>query len=126
MKSVYVAAPWKRRAEAREFAKRLTDKGGYRITRAWWDEEAPDHEYSQLADHARGDLLAVLGCDVFILLNLETSEGKAVETGVALACMAEGPHRPRMLACGPRPTNIFHNLPCWQWHEKLSDLLEAL
>lgn len=123
--TVYLAAPWTRRAEAREIAKALEAKH-YVITRHWWDEEAEADDHKTLAMHARRDLNAVLGCDIFVLLNLEKSEGKAVETGVALTRHTMGSRAPRLIGCGPRYSNIFQQLPRWEWYETVPQLLEAL
>lgn len=80
---IYLAAPWVWRNEARRIAE-LLRRDGFIITRNWWDKEAAEDDYSQLQDHAILDIQAVRHADAVIVLNLERSEGKAVETGVAL------------------------------------------
>ena len=119
--TVYLAAPWARRAVAKEVARRL-EEAGFHIAHDWWNHDAPDIDVATLAIHARRDMNAVLSCDIFVLLNLEKSEGKAVETGLALC----RPLRPRMIGVGKRGTNIFQHLGYWEWIEKPRDLVPYL
>jgi len=116
-KTVYVAAPWTRRVVAKEVATMLTQTG-YQIAHDWWAHEAGDEDHTQLKHLAQLDYFAVLNCDLFILLNLEKSEGKAVESGLALSRVP----RPRMIGVGSRYSNIFHNLDAWEWVDKLNQL----
>lgn len=136
--SVYIGAPWVRRDVAAEVARQLED-GGYTITHKWWNFEAGDEEHEKLAQLARLDQQAVMECDIFVLLNLEKSEGKAVESGIALTrhmtsnCRVPNPllpyappRKPRLIGCGPRETCIFHHLPEWEWYDKPRDVVKKL
>lgn len=106
---VYIAAPWTRKALAASYAAVL-EASGHTITKRWWEHrEVPgyltdDHTNdAELAQQALEDIDGVLAADVFVLLNLEKSEGKAVETGIALAAGIP------IVVVGPR-SNIFHYL----------------
>ncbi len=88
---IYVAGPWVRKAEVIEAANLLRAEGHF-ITSRWFEHvgDPKDNTGSSLpADEIRfqaeQDILDVLAADVIVVLNLEKSEGKAVETGVALA-----------------------------------------
>jgi hypothetical protein len=61
----------------------------------------------------------VVCASAFVLLNLEKSEGKAVETGVALGVGA------RRILVGPR-SNIFHYLPGWTRVNTVEEAILAL
>ena len=107
---VYVAAPWVHKTEAQEAAAEL-EAAGFEITKKWWEHrEVPtyltdNHENdAELWQQAIEDVLGVFDADVFVLLNLKTSEGKAVETGVAITL-----HKPIYLIGGR--SNLFH-----YWH----------
>lgn len=127
--SIYVAAPWVRREEAQRVAEQLQSRG-YRITHDWWAHEAGDEDTTELARLARLDLLATLNCDLFILLNLEKSEGKAVESGLALSRFFSSAlyvrNQPQMFGVGTRGSNIFQHLPQWRWFDDVDALLAYL
>jgi nucleoside 2-deoxyribosyltransferase len=98
---IYVAAPWTRRGEARAVADRLRE-AGYDIVSSWLTEEDsqdPDH----LAIRAHIDLVDIVNSDAMVVLTLEQSEGKSVETGIAIAMGIP------VIVVGPR-SNIFHYL----------------
>lgn len=84
---VYVAAPWKRRLEAIEAGKVLA-AAGFELTSGWFYETEVEGDLTAgndaLRPHALRDLQDVSRSDVIVVLNLEKSEGKAVETGAAL------------------------------------------
>ena len=80
---IYLAAPWANRDNARGFGERL-EAAGFAITEKWWDQE-PSDEHDDLAAQASKDVLGVAMADLFIVLQLGQSEGKAVETGMAMA-----------------------------------------
>ncbi len=89
---VYIAAPWVRREEAKAFGKRLL-KEGHDVTSRWFYHEGPlDNSVGRgvspevCKQQAREDIEDVRRADVLVVLNLEKSEGKAVETGIALTC----------------------------------------
>ncbi len=106
---VYVAAPWVRKADARAAADKLRARG-FEVTSHWLDvEERTDdptgmnRSLERLQQEAKQDIYDVMTAEVLIVLNLEKSEGKAVETGIALA------HGKQVFSVGPR-SNIFQTL----------------
>ena len=105
---IYVAAPWKRKDEARE-AKCILEKEGFIVTSRWIDlhgdvDKMDPSTRAYIEEQSIHDVEDVYDADVLVLLNLEKSEGKACETGMALA---EGIP---VILVGER-TNIFHWLP---------------
>lgn len=118
---VYVAAPWVRRQEAADVAAELARRG-CTILHDWWNHEAGDHDYAELQRLAALDRDAVLRCDLFVLLNLEKSEGKAVETGLAIGRFKES-GRPLLIGVGPRYSNIFQYLGDWLWFDSVQEFL---
>ena len=106
---VYVAAPWVRKQDAIAAAGRLRG-AGITVTSQWFDhggdpndstgESVPDAE---IRDQAIQDYNDVARADYVMVLNLEKSEGKAVETGFAIAM-----NKP-FICVGPR-SNIFQVL----------------
>jgi len=108
---IYVAAPWVRRPDAIEFGKRLTALG-HELTCHWFNHKIdgdPNDSTGITSDpisiihQAVEDIEDVKRADVLIVLNLQKSEGKAVETGIALAN-----HIP-IISVGTR-SNIFQSL----------------
>lgn len=105
---LYIAAPWVDRAALPEFARRA-ESDGHEITERWWEHrDVPNYpnatthdEDEELRAQAVADWRGVRECDVFILVNSGKSEGKAVETGIALVL-----HKPIILV-GFR-SNLFH------------------
>lgn len=116
---IYLAAPWTHRQELPTIATAVTQIG-YTITHDWWNHDMPDNNLFGLRQCAENDFTAVATADVFGLLNFEKSEGKSVETGVALA------YGKRMVGVGPRYSNIFHYLPQWEWVPDIPALLDKL
>lgn len=108
---VYVAAPWVRRPEAIDFGKRLV-AAGHELTCHWFTHETDGDPTDStgitcnpisIIQQAVEDINDVRRADVLIVLNLQKSEGKAVETGVALA------NKIPVISVGPR-SNIFQAL----------------
>lgn len=107
---IYLAGPWVRRPEVREIAKQL-EAAGHTITSRWLYEHHGDPNDSAgltssdayIRLQANEDIADVKNSDAFVILNLEKSEGKAVELGVALAL------RIPVYSVGPR-FNIFCTL----------------
>lgn len=117
---IYVAAPWICKAEAAAVADVLEHEG-HEITCRWW--ERPDSaDPAILQSEAQADLKGVQDCDVFVVLQYATSEGKAVETGYALAY---GKPIYAVLP-GGKAGNLFHHHPrvvqVWSVAELLVDL----
>lgn len=88
---VYLAAPWVRRNEAIAAGELLTAQGMV-VTSRWFhhagdptDTTGSRLDIVEVRQQAREDVLDVKRADYVVVLNLERSEGKAVETGIALA-----------------------------------------
>lgn len=94
---VYIAAPFVHKQQAAGAAL-LLEARGFTITKRWWEHRDVDGEkqpngstlYSseqraELQQQAFEDVEGVLSADVVVVLNLCTSEGKAVEQGIAIA-----------------------------------------
>ena len=106
---VYIAAPWNNRAEA-QVAQDKFEAAGFEVTSHWIkyhsDAVLGDPKFDEeLCNQAVEDLEDVMKADVFIILNLGKSEGKATELGFAYALGI-----PTILV-GPRTINIFYYLP---------------
>lgn len=114
---IYVAAPWVRRADAQAAADVLR-ANGYVITRDWWNHEGEIEDTPLMRRHAVDDVDAVEQADAVVVLNLEKSEGKAVETGVAIA------HRIPVVSVGNLRPNIFSTLTIEV--ETLTDAIQEL
>lgn len=115
---VYVAAPWKFRASACDVMDRLVAAGhenGSRWLRGHEDTTDP----VRLREEALHDFLDVVNADVMVLLNIEKSEGKAVEQGIALT-------RGKVIVAVGQPSNVFHHMPQYQWVESVQDVINAL
>jgi len=136
---VYVAAPWTRKAEAQACAEAL-EGAGHEITKKWWEHrEVPGYltagisvvERKELETQAMEDITGVLDADAIVLLNLEKSEGKSVETGVALLsafCRMHGISKMgvhRFILVGGK-TNLFHYVPLWEEATTHADILALL
>lgn len=101
---IYLAAPWKDRELARRVRQQFLD-AGIRVNSRWLDFEgdealAPDVVKRQ---EALNDIEDVLDADTVVVLNSSYSEGKAVETGMALL-LCKG------LVLIGEPSNVFHYL----------------
>lgn len=99
MARIYLAAPWAQR-HAAQIARTQLEAAGHTVPCRWLD--VADGADSVLeAQHDVEDLRA---CEVLVVLNLAMSEGKACETGMALAlCMP-------VISVGDG-ANIFLTLP---------------
>lgn len=124
---VYVAAPWTRKSEAQHYADAL-EAAGHTITKKWWEHrEVPGYldpaigeaELAELEQQAKEDVEGVLNAQAFVLLNLEKSEGKSVETGLAFASAAfyvngaTNSGVSRFILVGGK-SNLFHYAPVWE------------
>ena len=88
---VYLAAPWVRKDDAKA-ARAQLQAAGIDVTSHWLEHEgsATDSTGSTspiayIQEQAVQDIKDVRRADYLVVLNLERSEGKAVETGVAIA-----------------------------------------
>jgi nucleoside 2-deoxyribosyltransferase len=100
--SIYVAGPWKHRDDVSAIAAQF-EAAGFAISHRWWDFDGNDADSTYLRECAVKDVLGVMGSDVLVVVNAEMSEGKAVETGIAIAL-----DKP-IVIIGER-SNIFHHL----------------
>lgn len=116
---IYVAAPWTHRAHAEDVAKQLIIMG-YNVTYPWWAIDGGSDAPEFLTWCAGKDAEAVRACDVFLLLNLEKSEGKAFESGMAYTLGKE------LVGVGTVGSNLFQWLPEWRWFGVAGDALDYL
>lgn len=107
---VYVACPWKHKHEAISAAILLRVKG-YEISSRWHDlisdgkeSDGSDTHPDICRQEAVHDVADVISSDVVLVLNIEKSEGKAVEQGIAIA------HGIPIIVIGTR-SNVFQYLP---------------
>jgi nucleoside 2-deoxyribosyltransferase len=115
---VYVAAPWVCRREARVAAEAL-EADGFTVVSRWLYLHGDSKDAEILAREAQNDVDDLDASDALVLLNLEKSEGKAVETGLALAT-----GKP-VIVVGAR-SNIFHWLPRVQIVNTVQEAAERL
>lgn len=105
---VYLAAPWRQKARARRVAEQF-EAAGLEITASWLahpiggDSAGTGIPIGELQEPAHRDISDILRSDYFVVLNYEKSEGKAVETGIALQAGIS------IVSVGPR-SNIFQTL----------------
>jgi nucleoside 2-deoxyribosyltransferase len=106
---IYIAAPWVRREEAIEIAKRF-EAEGYEITSRWFKHDGDPNDSTgincdqdEIRKQATEDWEDVATSDWVVVLNLQKSEGKAVETGLAIASGVP------FISVGQR-SNIFQSL----------------
>lgn len=90
---IYLAAPWVCKNEAAYFAGKL-EKAGHTITEKWWyhpevesypNADGSPSDRTDLIAQAQKDITGVRYADVVVVLQLERSEGKAWEQGLAWA-----------------------------------------
>lgn len=121
---IYLAAPWVDREQCPAIAAQL-EAADHTITHRWWlVEDLPgtypsnvdDPYYTQCAVE---DYIGVLRADTVVLLNSGKSEGKAVETGIAIA------HFKPIIVIGTR-SNLFHYLPNVHMVASADEALELL
>lgn len=116
---VYVAAPWKHREAALAIAERVGAVDGITITSRWLVEHGNATDPAELAAEAVHDLEDLYKSHAVLLLNIEQSEGKAVEQGVALALQMY------IVAIG-KPSNVFHHLPDYIWVDTVEEAIIEL
>lgn len=104
--TVYVAGPWARKNDVRAVVQRLRG-AGFSVTSRWVDR--PESEYecdpALMRSEAIRDIEDIDQSDVLLYLNLEKSEGKATELGMALT--REMP----VFVVGGTKNNVFLHLP---------------
>lgn len=82
---VYLAGPWARRSEVRT-AREILQRAGITVNSRWldFDSDANDeHNADVQRREAETDIQDIQAADILVVLNLEKSEGKAFEQGVA-------------------------------------------
>jgi nucleoside 2-deoxyribosyltransferase len=109
---VYIAAPWVRRTEAIEVGKQFT-AAGHEVTSRWFFHEVvgdpqdssglSSPRQDSIRAQAQEDINDVRRADALVVLNLQKSEGKAVETGIAISAGIP------VISIGTR-SNIFQSL----------------
>ena len=103
---VYVAAPWSFKGYASEIARRIARQGDIRfVVNSRWHELDVTHDDPALHEaEAHNDISDVFDCDVMLVLNLERSEGKAFEQGMAFTLG-------KPIIIWGTATNVFHAIP---------------
>jgi len=106
---VYIAAPWVRKQDAIKAGKKF-EEAGFTVVSRWFDHEGNPNDSTgamspddDVQHQAIEDMNDVKSADYLVVLNLEKSEGKAVETGIALS------YQIPFICVGPR-SNIFQIL----------------
>lgn len=104
---VYVACPWKHKHAAVATAQLLRAEG-HEVTSRWHDiasnsvdSSGHDAPFEVCKQEAYNDITDVMLADIVLVLNIERSEGKAVEQGIAIARGIP------ILLVGTR-SNVFH------------------
>lgn len=118
---IYLAGPWVRRAEVR-IARNVFVQSGITVGSRWIDFDAGsvnEYDPSVQAREALNDWEDLHEAEALVLLNLEKSEGKAVETGIALTRGIP------VIVIGQR-TNVFHHLPQVHIVETIGDAIARL
>lgn len=104
--SVYLAGPWADRAQVRAVRDQLVE-AGIPVNSRWIDSHHTDEAnvtHEDMAIEAWNDIEDVVKSKVLMVWNSQKSEGKAFETGVAIALQKD------VIIIGER-TNVFHHLP---------------
>ena len=87
---IYLAAPFNRKEEAKEARTKLQE-AGFVVTSRWIDFSGEELDYNSTDDfpvfqeQAVNDVTDIANADVLVMLNLEYSEGKMFELGLATA-----------------------------------------
>lgn len=109
---IYIAAPFDKKAEAGA-AQDQFEAAGFEVTSNWIKRESslnyedlwkPEND-AELIQEAFSDVQDLTQSEIFVILNLGKSEGKATEMGIAYALGMP------ILLVGKRDTNIFYWLP---------------
>lgn len=123
--NVYIAAPWRSRFEMKAIAEKV-ELYGHTITHKWWEiEDIPEEARtaSLLKEQALKDVEGVINADVVLLVNSAKSEGKATESGIAIAS-----GKP-IIAIGRRgehSQNVFHYLDNFNWVGTVEEAIEGI
>lgn len=120
---VYLAGPWATRDQMPGIAARFVE-AGHTMSLRWWEHpdvpgtpSAADNATMTALAHA--DFFGVVEADALVVVNAAPSEGKAVETGIALTmCLP-------VIVIGPR-SHIFHYLPSVRRVDSVDEAIAAL
>lgn len=115
---VYIAAPWACR-EVAQIVARQVRAADIEVNSRWLYFPGDSRDPAVLRREAFNDYADVRAAHALLLLNLEKSEGKAVEQGLALA------YGMPIVAVGS-PTNVFHHLPAYTWVTSVDTAIAAL
>lgn len=123
MTRIYCAGPWSHKAELKVVADRLRGEG-FTVVSRWHDTTHSSNIYeaptSIMADEAKKDLTDIGNADTLVYMNLDKSEGKATELGMAIIrCM--GIH-----VVGGKQNNVFLHLPQVNHYDTLDQVIEVL
>ncbi len=104
---VYIAAPWVCKEQAFA-AQQQFEEAGYTVMSHWITMHEDTDVPVNLKDQACEDLADLVLSDVFVILNLAKSEGKAFEFGVAAAL-----EYPTIVVSSVEDLsrNVFYHLP---------------
>lgn len=122
---IYLAAPWKDRAEMPPIAAKLSGLG-HVITHDWWEAESTPEDQrtpSFLREMAELDSEGVKNSELVIVINSAKSEGKAFEQGIAVA------HGKPILIVGVRgehSANVFHYMKNYRWVPDIAAMFDTL
>jgi hypothetical protein len=121
---VYIAAPWKHKSRAAEVKQQLQE-AGLTVTSRWMDfKETPGVAYEYNDDvmraEALNDIEDVAKSTAMLYLNLEKSEGKATELGMALA------YSMPIYVIGGKQNNVFLHLPEINHINSVEEFLAAI
>lgn len=118
---IYLAAPWVDRELAKTVRSQF-EAAGIVVNSRWLDiEDTPLEEISLPERRYRAmiDIEDVLNSSILVLLNTKISEGKSVETGIAIAT-GKG------IVIVGKPSNVFHylNIPLVETVEEAIDVVK--
>lgn len=116
---LYLAAPWVCKQQAAEARTRL-DAAGFLVSAPWIDQHEDTTDPAELRRQANSDIRHVRSAEAFVILNLDKSEGKATELGMALAFGIP------IVLVGPRTINIFYHTDAVHQVETLEEAIDAL
>ena len=120
---IYLAAPYARKSDAIA-AREAFRAAGITVNSRWLDFELPPgvttSSHETLRTEAEHDVEDILACDVLVVLNLEKSEGKAWEQGLAY-----GLHIP-IVAVGKPEHCVFHHLDYYEWVSTVEAAIDAV
>lgn len=120
---VYIAAPWKHRVTAASIAQLLRTTGF--IISSRWHDQFPDNSAETIDPavalrEALCDWADIEAADAMLVLNIEKSEGKAVEQGMALVMGLP------IVVIGGEKFHVFQYLATYRFVESLEAAIATL